>query len=112
VSSASAANTHPLHHQARVVHRHIVAPAYAYDRYGPYGGYGAYGYGAYGPYRSYGAYGYGAYGPGGYAYGAYRPGAYAFGSAARQSYAEDTIPRGEPTYMGVQDEFLARTNGQ
>jgi hypothetical protein len=103
VSSASAANVHPLHHQARVTHRHILAPAapaYGYDRYGPsYPGYGAYGYGAYGPYRGYSAYG-------------YAPGAYPHGSAAYNAYAEDTLPRGEPTYMGVQDEFLHQSGSE
>jgi hypothetical protein len=117
VSSASAANVHPLHHQARVTHRHILAPAapaYAYDRYGPsYPGYGAYGYGAYGPYPGYGAYGYGAYGPyRGYSAYGYAPGAYPHGSAAYNAYAEDTLPRGEPTYMGVQDEFLHQSGSE
>jgi hypothetical protein len=122
VSSASAANVHPLHHQARVVQRHIVAPTYGYDRYGPYRGYGAYGYDRYGPYRgygaygygpAYGAYGYGAYGPyGGYSAYGYAPGAYPRGSAAYNAYAEDTLPRGEPTYMGVQDQFLHQSGSE
>jgi hypothetical protein len=91
-SSAWAANTHPLHHQARVIHRHV-APAYTYDRYGPYDRYGA--YNSYGAYNRYDAYG-----------------AYARGSGPYNAYAADTLPRGEPTYMGVQDQFLRQTGSE
>jgi hypothetical protein len=91
-SSALAANTHPVHHQARVIHRHV-APAYAYDRYGPYVRYGA--YNAYGAYNGYGAYG-----------------AYARGSGPYNAYASDTLRPGEPTYMAVQDQFLRQTGSE